>query len=150
MSADFDDRFAWQMEAIAEAREEYYARMHEDDVEAVVPESLEDWLKQETKGDQMTQANLDLYPNTPGTKRTGTSKLAADSMRARAPTLRDRVLQNLQFLPMTADQVAMALGQSILSIRPRLSELVAQGKIVETSERRRNQSGKLATVWRAV
>ena len=98
----------------------------------------------------MTQSNLDLYPNIPGAKRTGTSKLAADSMRKRAPTLRDLVLQNLQFLPMTADQVAMALGQSILSIRPRLSELLRLGKIVETSERRHNQSGKLATVWRAV
>jgi predicted Rossmann fold nucleotide-binding protein DprA/Smf involved in DNA uptake len=98
----------------------------------------------------MTQTNLDLYPNAPGAKRTGTSKLAADSIRERAPTLRERVLDVLQTQPLTADQVALCLGQSILSIRPRLSELLRLGKIVETSERRRNQSGKLATVWRAV
>jgi|ERR1017187_9173254 predicted ArsR family transcriptional regulator len=99
----------------------------------------------------MTQSNLDLYPNIPGAKRTGTSKLAADSMRARAPTLRDRVLGVLKhYNGLTADEAAARLCQSILSIRPRLSELLALGKIVETSERRRNQSGKLATVWRAV
>ena len=98
----------------------------------------------------MTQSNLDLYPNIPGAKRTGTSKLAADSMRARAIPLRDRVLYVLIASPQTADEVAGTLALSILAIRPRLSELLALGKIVETSERRRNQSGKLATVWRAV
>ena len=99
----------------------------------------------------MTQATFDLYPHTPGAKRAGTSKLAADSMRWRAPGLRARVLAVLtRYQPLTADEVASMLNASILSIRPRLSELLALGKIVETSERRRNQSGKMATVWRAV
>ena len=102
------------------------------------------------KDDLCVNCTLDLYPHTPGAKRTGTSKLAADSMRERAPTLRDRVLSILKLESLTADEVAQNLAQSILSIRPRLSELLALGKIVETSERRRNQSGKLATVWRAV
>jgi len=37
-----------------------------------------------------------------------------------------------------------------LSIRPRLTELLALGKIADTGETRTNASGKKATVWRAV
>src|ERR1017187_10685331 len=99
----------------------------------------------------MTQSNLDLYPNIPGAKRTGTSKLAADSMRARAPTLRDRVLGVLKhYNGLTADEAAARLCQSILSIRPRLSELLGLGKIVETSERRDRKSTRLNSSHRCI
>ena len=46
-------------------------------------------------------------------------------------------------------RAAKLLQRSPLSVRPRLSELKAMAKIVATGERRRNESGMTATVWRA-
>lgn len=89
------------------------------------------------------------YPHTPGFKREGTSKIAAQEIRGEAKTLAGKTLAVIRARPSTADEVAAALNKSVLAIRPRLSELNALGKIVETSERRRNTSGKLAAVWRA-
>jgi hypothetical protein len=40
--------------------------------------------------------------------------------------------------------------RSSLSIRPRVAELKAMGKITPTGDRRRNESGMSASVWRAV
>lgn len=90
------------------------------------------------------------YPESPGYKRGGTSKAAADSMREKAPTLRDMVIKELSQANLTADECAARLGKSILSIRPRLSELVALGKIADTGTTLKNASGKRATIWRAV
>lgn len=52
--------------------------------------------------------------------------------------------------PMTADEVAAHLGLSILSIRPRITELSKAGLIVKTGLRRANISGCNANEWRAV
>jgi hypothetical protein len=41
------------------------------------------------------------------------------------------------------------MNRSPLSVRPRLSQLRAAGKIVATDQRRRNESGMTATVWKA-
>jgi hypothetical protein len=49
----------------------------------------------------------------------------------------------------TADECAGYLGETILSIRPRFSELRAFGLIEDTGDRRLNDSGRRATVWRA-
>jgi len=88
------------------------------------------------------------YPFQPGFKQGGTSMEAAQSMSERAPTLRDRVLAVLTRKPATADELADALGETPFSIRPRCTELVRMGRITETNERRRNESGRMATVWR--
>jgi predicted transcriptional regulator len=48
----------------------------------------------------------------------------------------------------TADEIADELNRSILSIRPRFSELLRQGLIRDTGVRRGNQSGCSAKVWR--
>ncbi len=90
------------------------------------------------------------YPHVTGFKREGTSSEAApDSKRANA--LRDRVLAALRvYVPMTADEIASALGEDRLSIRPRCSELIALGKIKETGQRRPNASGKMAAVLEAI
>lgn len=90
------------------------------------------------------------FPHSPGFKRGGTSERAAQQMQPQARTLRDSVLAALRRRPSTADEVALAIGKTVLATRPRLSELSALGLIVETSERRRNASGKLAAVWRAI
>jgi predicted HTH transcriptional regulator len=88
------------------------------------------------------------YPHAPGFKRDGTSKLAAEESKPEASYLRAACLDCIRRDPATADEVAEWLGRSVLAVRPRLSELVAQGKIEETGKRRRNASGKLAAVWR--
>ena len=90
------------------------------------------------------------YPETPGYKRGGTSKASADSMKQKAPSLRQQVLDVLFHQDLTADECAEEVGKSVLSIRPRLTELLALGKIAETDLLRFNSSGKKATVWRAV
>lgn len=95
-----------------------------------------------------------LYPNTPGFKTIGTSETAACTMErgGKAATLRDTVLSLLKEPPhimhgLTADEGAEILGESILSIRPRFSELSALGQIVDSGIRRRNASGRSAVVW---
>jgi hypothetical protein len=88
------------------------------------------------------------YPEIPGFKRLGTSKLAAEESKPEASYLRAACLDCIRRDPATADEVAEWLGRSVLAVRPRLSELVAQGKIEESGKRRRNASGKLASVWK--
>lgn len=90
------------------------------------------------------------YPKNPGWKKRGTSKRAAEAVKPRAPTLRDQVLGLLRDASLTADEAAAALNKSVLSVRPRLSELLALGKIHDTGRTRANESGVQATVWRAV
>jgi hypothetical protein len=99
----------------------------------------------------MNHPELDFarYPSAPGHKRGGTSKAAADSMKEKAPTLRQKVLDVLFHQDLTADECAAEVGKSLLSIRPRLTELLALGKISDTGTTRTNDSGKQATVWRA-
>jgi predicted ArsR family transcriptional regulator len=48
----------------------------------------------------------------------------------------------------TADEIAMDLNLSVLSVRPRVSELNRNGEIEQTGTRRKNESGMTATVWR--
>ena len=88
------------------------------------------------------------YPNAPGFKTEGTSRQAAAAMAPRARTLRDRVDDLFTSRELTADECAAALGETVLSVRPRLSELVKLRRIEDAGERRRNESGLSATVWR--
>lgn len=90
------------------------------------------------------------YPHTPGHKRSGTSAAAAEAVKPRAKSLRDQVLELLKSASLSADECAAALGKSVLSIRPRLSELLAQQKIYDTGSTRKNASGIKAVVWRAL
>lgn len=86
------------------------------------------------------------YPNAPGFKGTVSSKEAAPGKYA-ASRLRSAVLEYLRSHgPSTPDECARALGESILAIRPRFSELRLQGKILATGEHRTNASGKKAEV----
>jgi predicted HTH transcriptional regulator len=90
------------------------------------------------------------YPNSPGYKVEGPSKEAAQAENSRASTLRDKVAQLIQNDCYTADECAAELNESILAIRPRLSELVKMGRITDSGQRRKNESGHNATVWRYV
>lgn len=90
------------------------------------------------------------YPLAAGFKTGGTSQEAAKKIHA--ARLQKAALRVLQTNPggLTADEIASELCESILSIRPRVSELKRQGLIEKTKERRRNVSGMSACVWRAV
>jgi predicted ArsR family transcriptional regulator len=88
------------------------------------------------------------YPGSPGYKAPGPSQEAAEAMKDSA-RLRAMALAALRAESLTADEVAYRLRRSVLSIRPRVSELRTMFLIVDTGERRRNRSGRPATVWRA-
>jgi len=49
----------------------------------------------------------------------------------------------------SSDQIANAIGLSVYSIRPRVSELVAAKKVEETTDRTMNDRGRTVTLWRA-
>lgn len=95
--------------------------------------------------------DLFAYPHAPGAQDRDTSQAAAEGIAPRAPKLREMALAILERSNgLTADQVAARLGLSILSIRPRITELTRLGKVRDTGERRPNASGKNAIVWAAV
>jgi predicted ArsR family transcriptional regulator len=90
------------------------------------------------------------YPNAPGARRNRNSKAAADAMQPRAKTLRDRVLALLKDGAFTTDEAAHILDKTVLAVRPRFSELLKMGLIMDTGRTRKNSSGISATVWRAI
>ena len=82
----------------------------------------------------------DFYPHHAGWKDPTTSRDAAVAIEAsgRAENLRARALFVLR-RPMTPKEVADALSEEITSIRPRLTELMEQGLIERTGDRRDKQ-----------
>lgn len=93
------------------------------------------------------------YPHRPGYKARSTSKAAAKAVDRKATPLRERVYDIIKKAGRrgtTADEAAEAIGASILSVRPRVSELAVMGRLQDTMERRVNKgSGRHAIVWRA-
>jgi hypothetical protein len=78
-----------------------------------------------------------VYPDAPGFKASGPSEEAAHAIAEIAPTLRDRVPAAIASAPpgLTADDVACRLNKSILSVRPRVSELHLRGEIRQSGAR---------------
>ena len=91
-----------------------------------------------------------IYPHSPATGKTTTSYEAAEAIAPRAQTLRDRAFKLLLEKDSTADELAEAMNESILAVRPRVSELVAMDMAVDSGVRRRMASGRSGIVWRAV
>ncbi len=98
------------------------------------------------------------YPRAPGWKERTTSKAAARRIAPHAQTVRDQVwsaLRNVWPAGLTADEVAVRIGRTEFSVRPRLSELRAAEEIFPAMTagpdarplRRKNESGAGATVW---
>lgn len=82
----------------------------------------------------------DAYPDAPGFKALGPSEEAADKVAGRAAVLRAQVLAHFRTCypqGRTADEVATELNLSVLSVRPRVSELHRNGFIEDTGTRRR-------------
>lgn len=89
------------------------------------------------------------YPETPGFKEPTTSQEAAVAIEPVARTLRAQVLAAYKTVwpaGLTADEVAEKLNRSILSIRPRVTELEKLGELTKTTLRRKNASGLNAVV----
>jgi hypothetical protein len=90
------------------------------------------------------------YPHSPGHRHTDTSAGAAASVAPDADNLRGLCLGTLrQAGPLTADEVADRLGLSVLTVRPRMTELRRMGHTTDTGKRRPNLSGRPAIVWEA-
>jgi DNA-binding transcriptional ArsR family regulator len=81
---------------------------------------------------------------------TQTQSPAAARRSVRIERLRALVLEVLAAVPsgLTADEIAAKLGESVLAVRPRVSELFHAGLIEKTGERRPNASGLNAYVWK--
>lgn len=90
------------------------------------------------------------YPLQPGYRDRDTSRQAGESINVKV--IRAKVLAEFERPGCwwTADEVASRLNLSVLSVRPRVCELSAMGKIRDSGERRKNASGRSATVWRLV
>lgn len=88
------------------------------------------------------------YPTAPGWKDRDTSEAAAEAIKPKADTLRQKVMTALSLRPMSTDDTADVLDEDKLAVRPRFSELSAMGLIEDTGRRTRNVSGKMAIVWR--
>jgi predicted transcriptional regulator len=99
----------------------------------------------------MKQLEIDFskpYPETPGWKEPTTSRDAAIAMAPKVSDLHRQVLGLLAGRDMTPDEIAGYLRRSVLAVRPRLTELAHMGLIERTGERRLNQSGLQAHVYR--
>lgn len=91
------------------------------------------------------------YSTEPGWKEPTTSRDAAKAIAGRTEHLRDRALtaiRNAGPAGLTADKVAEQVSETVLAIRPRITELFKSGKIERTGARRQNASGVSAAVWR--
>lgn len=77
-------------------------------------------------------------------------RAAARTNVARTERVRALVLEVLAAEPdgLTADEIAAKLAASVLAVRPRVSELFHAGMIEKSGERRLNQSGLAAHVWK--
>jgi hypothetical protein len=92
------------------------------------------------------------YLTKPGYKGLPTSREAARAIAPSVRGLRRRVLDcyRTQFpAGMTADEAADKIDISILSVRPRCTELRRMGLLEATPSRRPNESGHAAAVLRA-
>jgi predicted ArsR family transcriptional regulator len=96
----------------------------------------------------------DRYPNSPGYRANApeTSREAAEAIAPMARNHRAQVLAVLKEAypeSRSSDQIAHAIGLSPYSVRPRVSELQAAGKVERTDDRAKNDGGRSVVLWRA-
>lgn len=95
---------------------------------------------------------MTIYPNEPGfVRHSDTSKVAAEAIKPDAQTLRRRVLAVIASAVdgATCDEVEQWLDMPHQTASARITELKAQGKLIDSGARRRTRSGRLAAVLRA-
>ena len=83
----------------------------------------------------------------PATQRTDQPVGVKTDTGAGIATIREQVFDCLWFSDgLTPDEVAARLGLSVLTVRPRCSELMRRGRVVDSGTRRVNASGRKAKV----
>lgn len=98
------------------------------------------------------------YPATPGYTNATTSKAAAERIAPRAGTIRADCLDAFRHdasvaasldrrAGLTADECAALVKKSVLTVRPRVAELVEMGWLQDSGQVRKNESGVAAIVW---
>lgn len=98
------------------------------------------------------------YPESPGfrglTERSReTSRAAADTIAKAAKSQAARILKALADAPpqgLSSDEVAIATGIRVYSVRARMSGLLAAGKVEQTDEHTKNGDGFSVVLWKAV
>lgn len=100
----------------------------------------------------MKPEQLDLlsYPHAPGSKGGETSRAAAEGIAPRVDGLRGQVLAAIRQRPGTPEQLAHRIGEPLMNVRPRCSELKAKGLIRDSGRRATAMGGRRAVVWEAV
>jgi hypothetical protein len=92
------------------------------------------------------------YPNHPGSKDSApeTSREAARTVVDVAKSHRSKILAALQgeTFGLSSEGIAGKVGLTKYSVRPRISELVATGEVVETPFRIKNDENRNVVVWR--
>lgn len=96
----------------------------------------------------MGQPDLFTYPDKPGWKARSTSRDAAQAVAPMAMGLRARVFEAIKAKPDTPEGVSKRLGLDILTVRPRLSELSAKGKVEDSGQHGPSRGGRASIVWR--
>jgi predicted ArsR family transcriptional regulator len=93
------------------------------------------------------------YPNFPGSRDNApeTSREAARTIVDVARTHRLKVLEALkgETFGLSSEAIAGKIGLTKYSVRPRISELVASGEVIETPFREKNSDGRSVVIWRA-
>jgi len=88
------------------------------------------------------------YPHVPSPGKTDSSREAAESVDSK--TWMNRVLQAVREKPSTMSEVAKRYNVTVLTTRPRSSQLQALGYIKDSGLRRRNENGRNEIVFEAV
>lgn len=91
------------------------------------------------------------YPMSPGYKEHSTSKEAATKVASRSRKLREKTLDAIKrkhSYGATPEEVSEILNESILSIRPRFTELKIMNFIYDSGLRRKNSFNSNTKVWR--
>lgn len=88
------------------------------------------------------------YPDRPGFKARETAKAAADAMAPKEKSLRARVFDELRKGPGTPEELALRLGEPLMNVRPRLSQLSAADLVEDSGERGPADGGRKSIRWR--
>lgn len=76
-----------------------------------------------------------------------TSEKAARSMKISAASWRARILEHIRAKPSTCDEIEAEMNGTHQNISARITELKRLGFIVDSGERRRTRSNRLAVVY---
>lgn len=99
--------------------------------------------------DQGDLLDYKFYDGTPPHSNESTSLQAANHIEPRANKLREKVRREIANSRdgLTCDEVCAALGIPGNTARPRIRELVLDGKVVDSGRQRKCVSGRNAIVW---